>query len=72
MEFLKEEFGNSLLHVVEHNDEKNEAHQAIILSDKTKLHKYKNQKGEFFKEKTALSQAITILNICENCKTDMH
>ena len=55
MEFLKEEFGNSLLHVVEHNDEKTKHIQAIILSDKTKLHKYKNQKGDFFKEKTALS-----------------
>lgn len=55
IEFLKEEFGKSLIHIVEHNDEKTKHIQAIILTDKTKLHKYKNQKGEFFKEKTTLS-----------------
>lgn len=55
MEFLKEEFGSSLLHVVEHNDEKTKHIQAIILADKKKLHKYKNQKGEFFKEKHCIS-----------------
>jgi hypothetical protein len=55
IDFLKEEFGKSLIHIVEHNDEKTKHIQAIILTDKTKLHKYKNQKGEFFKEKTTLS-----------------
>ena len=55
LEFLKEEFGKSLIHIVEHNDEKTKHIQAIILTDKTKLHKYKNQKGEFFKEKATLS-----------------
>lgn len=55
IEFLKGEFGSSLLHVVEHNDEKTKHIQAIILTDRVKKHKYKNQKGEFFKEKHTIS-----------------
>lgn len=55
MEFLKKEFGSSVLNVVEHNDETTKHIQCIILADKKKLHKYKNQKGEFFKEKHCIS-----------------
>ena len=55
MEFLKSEFGNSVLNVVEHNDETTKHIQCIILADKKKIHKYKNQKGEFFKEKHCIS-----------------
>ena len=59
---MKEEFGKSLIHIVEHNDEKTKHIQAIILTDKTKLHKYKNQKG-VFKKKLPLALVITILII---------
>lgn len=55
MNFLKKEFGNSVLNVVEHNDETTKHIQCIILADKKKIHKYKNQKGEFFKEKHCIS-----------------
>ena len=54
-EFLKKEFGSSLVSVVVHNDEKTPHLSAIILADRKKLHKYKNQKGEFFKEKHTIS-----------------
>lgn len=55
MEFLKKEFGSSVLNVVEHNDETTKHIQCIILADKKKMHRYKNQKGEFFKEKHCIS-----------------
>ena len=47
VEFFEKEFGKSLIHIVEHNDEKTKHIQAIILTDKTKLHKYKTRKGSF-------------------------
>lgn len=50
LEFLKKEFGNSLLHVVFHQDEKTPHLQAIFLADRKKIMKYRNQKGNFFKE----------------------
>jgi len=50
LEFLKKEFGNSLLHVVFHRDEKTPHLQAFFLADRKKTMKYRNQKGAFFKE----------------------
>ena len=62
IDFLKEEFGKSLIHIVEHNDEKTKHIQAIILTDKTKLHKYKIKRG-VFQRKLPLALVITILII---------
>lgn len=50
LDFLKTEFGDSLLLVVSHLDEKTPHIQAIILADTKKTMKYKNQKGDFYKE----------------------
>lgn len=55
IEFLKKEFSESLLFAVCHLDEKTPHIQAVILADRKKIHKYKNQKGEFFKEKHTIS-----------------
>lgn len=53
--FAKEKWGKNLKFLVLHNDEKSPHFHAMVSVEETKLHKYKNQKGEFFKEVTSLN-----------------
>lgn len=53
--FLKAEYGNKLKFLVCHEDEASPHFHAVISVEERKIHKYKNQKGEFFKEKTTLN-----------------
>ena len=55
MIFTKKEWGEKVKHVVLHLDERTPHIHAICSVEETKIHKYKNQKGEFFKEKTSLN-----------------
>ena len=54
-EFAKKEFGENLKFMVVHKDEKTPHIHLCVLPAVKKVHKYKNQKGEFFKEKHTLS-----------------
>lgn len=54
VQFLQKEFGDKLKLVVLHLDEKTPHLHAICSTEKTSVKKYKNQKGEFFKETTSL------------------
>lgn len=54
-EFAKKEFGENLKFMVVHKDEKTPHIHLCVLPAVKKVHKYKNQKGEFFKEKYTLS-----------------
>lgn len=53
--FAKREWGDQLQFLVLHNDEKSPHFHAIVSCEETKTHKYKNQKGEFFKKVTSLN-----------------
>lgn len=53
--FAKNEWGDKLQFLVLHNDEKSPHFHAIVSVEDTKEHKYKNQKGEFFKKVTTLN-----------------
>lgn len=55
LNFAKKEWGNSVLLACAHFDEKSPHLQIMVLADKKKVHKYKNQKGDFFKEKHSIS-----------------
>ena len=55
VEWAKEEFGENLKFMVSHLDEKTPHLHVCVVPAVKKVHKYKNQKGEFFKEKTTLS-----------------
>lgn len=55
VEWAKKEFGENLKFMVLHKDEKTPHIHLCILPAVKKVHKYKNQKGEFFKEKHTLS-----------------
>lgn len=55
VDFLKNEYGKRLKFLVCHEDEKSPHFHAVISLEERKIHKYKNQKGEFFKEKTTLN-----------------
>ena len=55
VEWAKKEFGENLKFMVLHKDEKTPHIHLCILPAVKKVHKYKNQKGEFFKEKYTLS-----------------
>lgn len=55
VEWAKKEFGENLKFMVLHCDEKTKHFHISILPAVKKVHKYKNQKGEFFKEKYTLS-----------------
>ena len=55
LNFLKKEWGEKLKHAVLHLDEKTPHIQAICSVEEVKIHKYKNQKGEFLKEKCTLN-----------------
>lgn len=55
LEFLKEQFGDNLKLVVEHNDESTKHYHAFVSTEIKSVKKYKNQKGEFFKETWSLN-----------------
>jgi len=55
IDFLQKEYGKKLKFLVCHEDETSPHFHAVISVEETKTHKYKNQKGEFFKEKTTLN-----------------
>lgn len=55
LEFLKEQFGGNLKLVVEHNDESSKHYHAFVSTELLSTKKYKNQKGEFFKETWSLN-----------------
>jgi hypothetical protein len=55
VKFLQREFGDKLKMVVLHLDELTPHLHAICSTEKTSVKKYKNQKGEFFKETTSLA-----------------
>lgn len=55
LEFLKEQFGDNLKLVVEHNDEKSKHFHALISTEIRSEKKYRNQKGEFFKTTWSLN-----------------
>ena len=55
VEWAKKEFGENLKFMVLHCDEKTKHFHISVLPAVKKVHKYKNQKGEFFKEKHTLS-----------------
>lgn len=55
VEWAKKEFGENLKFMVLHCDEKTKHFHISVLPAVKKVHKYKNQKGEFFKEKYTLS-----------------
>lgn len=55
LEFLKEQFGDNLKLVVEHNDESTKHYHAFVSTEVLSVKKYKNQKGEFFKETWSLN-----------------
>lgn len=55
LKFAKAKWGDSILIACTHLDEKSPHLQVLVLADKKKVHKYKNQKGEFFKEKHTIS-----------------
>lgn len=55
IDFLKAEYGNRLKFLVCHEDETSPYFHAVISLEERKTHKYKNQKGEFFKVKTTLN-----------------
>lgn len=55
VDFLKAEYGKRLKFLVCHEDETSPHFHAVISLEERKIHKYKNQKGEFFKEKTTLN-----------------
>ena len=55
VDFLQKEYGKKLKFLVCHEDETSPHFHAVISVEETKTHKYKNQKGEFFKEKTTLN-----------------
>lgn len=55
VDWAKKEFGENLKFMVLHLDERNPHMHMCILPAVKKVHKYKNQKGEFFKEKYTLS-----------------
>jgi len=55
LEFLKEQFGDNLKLVVEHNDESTKHYHAFVSTELKSVKKYKNQKGEFFKETWSLN-----------------
>jgi hypothetical protein len=54
VKFLQKEFGDKLKMVVLHLDELTPHLHAICSTEQTSVKKYKNQKGEFFKETTSL------------------
>lgn len=53
--FAKREWGEKLRFLVCHEDESSPHFHAIVTVEEKKTHRYKNQKGEFFKEKTSLN-----------------
>lgn len=53
--FAKSQWGDNLQFLVLHNDEKSPHFHAMVSVEETKTHKYKNQKGEFFKKVTSLN-----------------
>lgn len=55
LEFLKEQFGDNLKLVVEHNDETTKHFHIFVSTELKSIKKYKNQKGEFFKETWSLN-----------------
>jgi hypothetical protein len=55
VDFLKAEYGKKLKFLVCHEDETSPHFHAVISLEERKIHKYKNQRGEFFKEKTTLN-----------------
>ena len=55
LEFIKNQFGDNAKLVVLHEDESSPHFHIFLSTDQTSIKKYKNQKGEFFKETTSLN-----------------
>lgn len=55
VDFFKKEFGDNVKLAVLHNDESTKHIHFMVSTEEKKVMKYKNQKGEFFKEKWGLN-----------------